>query len=397
MWRSASWTGAFAAAIGAGFAVVVAVVCWLPDAGVSGHPLSAIRAGLLGFLAAQHGGLTVDSVPTTLVPLLALVGVAVIIWRAGAALAEVVAIHGERRRRVIVAAGLLQAATYAAVCMVLVPLSTLGSTSARVVPVGVTAFVLFGCVGLVSLVLAVPGTWHRFPDTLVRGARAAAGAIAVYLGSGAVLVAGSLVVHADRVMDLSRQVGGGLSGLPVAVIGVLYAPNAAVAAAAYLAGPGFAVGSGTVFTAFSSEHDVLPAFPLLGALPSGHGANGLVAAWMAGTVLIAGIVAFRLAAGDDALGGAAVAAMLSAPAMATLTWLSGGGIGSGRLATVGASPWQVGFAVAGEIAAVMLLLVAGQAIRRRMSQWDRAEVVATADEVDEDEGELAAAGVVDDD
>ncbi len=384
------------------FAVVVAVVCWLPEAGVSGHPLSAIRAGLLGFLAAQHGGLTVDSVPTTLVPLLALIGVAVIIWRAGAALAEVAALHGERRRRVIVSAGLLQAATYAAVCMVLVPLSALGSTSARVVPVGVAAFVLFACVGLFSLVRSagsVAGPWHQLPDALVRGARGAAGAIAVYLGSGAVLVAGSLVVHADRVMDLSRQVGGGLSGLPVAVIGVLYAPNAAVAAAAYLAGPGFAVGSGTVFTAFSSEHDVLPAFPLLGALPSGHGANGVVAAWMVGTVLIAGLVAFRLAAGDDALGGAAAAAMLSAPAMATVTWLGGGGIGSGRLATVGASPWQVGFAVGGEIAAVMLLLVAGQAIQHRMSRWDRAEVAAgaAAEDVDHDEGELAAAGVIDDD
>ena len=381
MWRAASWTGGFAAAIGAVFAVVVAVVCWLPEAGVSGHPLSAIRAGLLGFLAAQHGGLTVDSVPTTLVPLLALIGVAVIIWRAGAALAEVAALHGERRRRVIVSAGLLQAATYAAVCMVLVPLSALGSTSARVVPVGVAAFVLFACVGLFSLVRSagsVAEPWHQLPDALVRGARGAAGAIAVYLGSGAVLVAGSLVVHADRVMDLSRQVGGGLSGLPVAVIGVLYAPNAAVAAAAYLSGPGFAVGSGTVFTAFSSEHDVLPAFPLLGALPSGHGANGVVAAWMVGTVLIAGLVAFRLAAGDDALGGAAAAAMLSAPAMATVTWLGGGGIGSGRLATVGASPWQVGFAVGGEIAAVMLLLVAGQAIQHRMSQWDRTEVAAGA-------------------
>ena len=383
-------------------AVVVAVVCWLPEAGVSGHPLSAIRAGLLGFLATQHGGLTVDSVPTTLVPLLALIGVAVIIWRAGAALAEVAALHGERRRRVIVSAGLLQAATYAAVCMVLVPLSALGSTSARIVPVGVAAFVLFACVGLFSLVRSagsVAGPWHQLPDALVRGARGAAGAIAVYLGSGAVLVAGSLVVHADRVMDLSRQVGGGLSGLPVAVIGVLYAPNAAVAAAAYLAGPGFAVGSGTVFTAFSSEHDVLPAFPLLGALPSGHGANGVVAAWMVGTVLIAGLVAFRLAAGDDALGGAAAAAMLSAPAMATVTWLGGGGIGSGRLATVGASPWQVGFAVGGEIAAVMLLLVAGQAIQHRMSRWDRAEVAAgaAAEDVDHDEGELAAAGVIDDD
>ena len=35
-------------------------VCWLPVSGTSGHPKSAIHAGLLTFLASVHGGITVD-------------------------------------------------------------------------------------------------------------------------------------------------------------------------------------------------------------------------------------------------------------------------------------------------------------------------------------------------
>ncbi len=396
LWRAAMWTGGVAAAAGAVLGAVVAVFCWLPEAGVSGHPLSAVRAGLLGVLAAQHGGLTVDSVPTRLVPLLALIAVGVIIWRAGSTLAEVVAIVGERRRRRIVCAGLLQAAAYAAACAVLVPLSALGSTTARMAPVATAAFVLFSSVGMTSLVRSALGPWDHLPDVLVRGARGAAGAIAVYLGSGAVLVAGSLVVHAGRVMELSRQVGGGLSGVPVAAIGVLCAPNAAVAAAAYLAGPGFAVGSGTAFNAFSTDHGVLPAFPLLGALPSGHGANGLVAVWMLATVVLAGVVTFRLAAGDDALRGVAAAASLSAPAMAVLTWLGGGAVGTGRLRTIGASPWQVGLAVAGEIATITLLLVAVQALWRRLASRDAPADLGSR-RADLDEDELATVGTADDD
>src|SRR6266540_4964498 len=63
LWRTAAWTGGGAAAAGAVLGAGVGVACWLPGAGTSGHPLSAVRAGLLGFLAAQHAGLTVDGEP----------------------------------------------------------------------------------------------------------------------------------------------------------------------------------------------------------------------------------------------------------------------------------------------------------------------------------------------
>lgn len=380
-----------AAAAGAVLGAGVGVVCWLPGAGTAGHPLSAVRAGLLGFLAAQHGGLTVDGVATGFVPMLATLAVVLIAWRAGAALAEVAVRLDERRRYVVVIAGLVQAAGYALGCAVLVPISALGSTTARAVPVAVGAFVLFGCVALLSLARSALGLWDAVSADVLAGLRGAAGAVAVYVGSGGALVAGSLLVHAGRVTDISRQVGGGIAALPITVLGVLCVPNAAVAAAAYLSGPGFAIGSGTTIDAFSAQHGVLPAFPLLGALPSGDGASAVVAAWMFATVLAAGAIAFRLAPGDGPLHAVAVAAPGAGAGMALLAWLGGGEVGTGRLRTVGASPWQVGLAVAGEVAAVALLFVAAQAARRRLAGD------APADVVDDDtaDADLASVGVAD--
>ena len=75
---------------------------------------------------------------------------------------------------------------------------------------------------------------------------------------------------------LSRQVGGGWGSVPILLLGVLAAPNAVIAGAAYLAGPGFAIGTGGTASALSTAHGVLPAFPLLGAMPQGHGATGPV-------------------------------------------------------------------------------------------------------------------------
>jgi len=396
LWRTAAWTGGGAAAAGAVLGAGVGVACWLPGAGVSGHPLSAVRAGLLGFLAAQHAGLTVDGVATGFVPMLALLAVVVIAWRAGATLAEVAVRLGEGRRHAVVTAGLVQAAGYALGCAVLVPISALGSTTAHAVPVAVAAFVLFACVALASLARSALGLWDTVSADMLAGARGAAGAVAVYVGSGGALVAGSLLVHADRVSDISRQVGGGIAALPIAVLGVLCAPNAAVAAAAYLAGPGFAVGSGTTIDAFSAQHGVLPAFPLLGALPSGHGASAVVAAWMLATVLAAGAVAYRLAPGDYPLHAIAVAAPGAGAGMALLAWLGGGAVGTGRLRTVGASPWQVGLAVAGEVTAVALLFVAAHAVWRRLAGDASPDIVEDTDEDAEDD-DLASVGVADED
>jgi uncharacterized protein DUF6350 len=366
MARAAAWTGGFAAAAGAVLGALVGLLCWLPDAGVSGHPLSAVKGGVLGFLAAQHGGLTLDGVPIGLAPLLGLAVVVLLAWRAGTTLAEVAHQLRERRTRALVGAGAVQALTFAAACLILVPFSALGTTSAQPIPVVVAAFVLFGCVALIALLrgrLALV-----VPAHILAGLRGAAGALAVYVGAGAVLVAGSLVLHASTATQMSRQVGGGMSGLPVLVLGVLCAPNAAVAGAAYIAGPGFAVGSGTTFTAFSSGHGLLPAFPLLAALPTGRGAPPVVLIWMAVSVLVAGLVAVRLAARRDGLRAVAVAAGAAGCGMALLAWLGGGAVGTGRLHTLGASPWRTGLAVAGEIATIGLLYLGVRAIRERVAR-----------------------------
>lgn len=364
VWMTAGWTGGAAAALGATFGMCVALVCWLPDAGVSGHPVSAIRAGLLGFLAAHHGGVIIDEVPVGFVPLVATIVVAAIAWRAGAVLGEVAARRGETRGRHLGLALVVQAASYADACAFLATVATLGTSTASPVRAGAAGFVLFGTTSGVSLCRSplLARWWRaRLADSVVNGARAGAAAVAVLVGSGALLVAGSLAMHADRVMRLSGLVGGGLSGTSILVVGVLSAPNAVVAGTAYLSGPGFAIGAGTIVSPFSRTHGTLPAFPVLGAVPTGP-ANPVVLSYLAATLVGAGLMVARLLAhhrpadGIRALAAAAAAAGLT---MAGLCWLAGGALGTGRLRTVGASPWRVGCLVAGEVATIAFVLLCG--------------------------------------
>ena len=79
--------------------------------------------------------------------------------------------------------------------------------------------------------------------------------------------------------------------------------------------------------------------------------------------------------------------------MAFLAWLGGGAVGTGRLRTVGASPWQVGLAVAGEVAAVALLFVAAHAVWQRLAGDASPDVVEDTAEDDD----LASVGVADED
>lgn len=367
--RAAMWTGAFAAASGAVLGAIVGLLCWLPDAGVAGHPVSAVKAGVLGFLASQHGGLTLDGVSTGLAPLLGVAVVAVLGWRAGTTLAEVAGQLGADSRRALIGAAVVQALTYALACLVLVPFSALGATSAQPVTTAAAAFGLFGAVAVTALLRARQAV--TLPSHVLAGVRGAAAALGGYIAAGALLVAGSLVMHAGLATQMSRQVGGGISGVPILVLGILCTPNAAVAGAAYLAGPGFTVGSGATFTPFAAGHGLLPAFPLLAALPS-RGANAVVVAWTVVTLVGAGVLAARVAGRDEGVRGVAVAAGAAGLGMAVLAWLGGGALGSGRLHTIGASPWQSGLAVAGEIAVVALAYLGVRWLRQWLAARDEA-------------------------
>lgn len=192
----------------------------------------------------------------------------------------------------------------------------------------------------------------RLPERLRRSAVAGSGAVAVLLAGGSLLVAGSLLTHLDRASSLASATDPGVvGGVALLLLGLLLVPNAAVWGAAFVAGPGFAVGAGTSVGPFATTLGSVPALPLLAALPGGD-----VRTWLLVVVLLvpvlAGIVAGVLtwqrldrttpwrAAGEAALAGPAAGVLA-----ALLGWVSGGPVGGGRLVDVGPDPLWLALAV----------------------------------------------------
>ncbi len=364
LWLAAGWTGVGAAVVCATVAIVAVAVCWLPVSGTSAHPKSAIHAGLLTFLAALHGGITVDGTAAAFLPLGLMIIVGLTAWRAGSGLADAANSLGEDDPGRLVRAGAVQATSFTLVALIAVPFAQLGTSHAPVLGVAVAAFVLFAASGGVAFARSSalgPVLAARVPSVVPSVLRAAAGGVVVYLGAGAVLVAGSLAVHASRVEALSGQLGAGWASVPVLLLDVLAVPNAVIAGSAYLAGPGFAVGSATTASAVTTSHGVLPAFPLLAAMPTGHGAGGVVWSVIVATPIAAGLVVARLAGRAETwagrLGDATAAALTAAAIMFLLAWQGGGAIGSGGLRTVGASPWRTGLFVGLELAVVAVAAI----------------------------------------
>jgi hypothetical protein len=356
LWLAAVWTGVGAAVVCVTLAIVAVAICWLPVSGAHGHPTSAVRAGLLTFLASLHGGVTVDGTSTQFVPLGMTLVVVLTAWRAGAGLGDAAASLDERDPARLAIAAALQAASFTCAALVAVPFGHLGSSSAPLLGVAGAGLLLFAAVGGSSFIrTSALREWcsARQPAFVAPAARAAGVAVLVYLGAGAVLVAGSLVVHASRVEALSRQVGGGWGSVPIVLLGLLAAPNAVIAGSSYLSGAGFTVG-GTSVGVLSTSHGILPAFPILGAVPTGHGATWYVWVMVGATPMLAGLCVAQMAARNAGWGArmreVATAAALAGVAWSVLAWQGGGGIGSGRLAVIGASWWQVGGMVLGEVA-----------------------------------------------
>ncbi|MFD4420716.1 DUF6350 family protein [Agromyces sp. NPDC058484] len=217
------------------------------------------------------------------------------------------------------------------------------------------------------------------PLVLVAGLRAAvrvgAGAAFGVLALGGVLVAVLIALDYATIAGLYQALGAGVDGgiaLTVAELALL--PNLVIWAAAWLLGPGFAIGSGTLVSTSGTLLGPVPGIPLLGALPAEAPALG--ALWLIAPVLLGFVGAWVVAATGPAVerakartpwwmplavgfGAAAAAALV----LGLLAWWSGGAAGPGRLADVGPDPWPV----AGVAAATVGLgaIVGGYAARAR--------------------------------
>ena len=198
-------------------------------------------------------------------------------------------------------------------------------------------------------------------------ARAAVGGSAALLGGGALVLAVSLLVHFGAAGAVAAQVAPDLAGrLALLLLCATLLPNAAIWAAAYALGPGFALGG--QLTPLGAAAVRTPTFPLVAALPAaGHSLLGLLA--LAVPVVAGGAVAVLvgraayehrhddepgelepdrqgwglLATAEVALAAAAGTGLVAALFAAA----SGGALGTGALAHVGPSPWRTGLAALG--------------------------------------------------
>ncbi|MGK5632957.1 cell division protein PerM, partial [Streptomyces sp. URMC 123] len=134
--------------------------------------------------------------------------------------------------------------------------------------------------------------------------RGALAGTAVLLGGGAVVAAGSLALHAGAAGRSFAALSQPWSGrFAVLLLALALVPNACGWAAAYVLGPGFTLGAGSVVRPVGAvAHPDLPAFPLLAALP--EEGPGTPLTWLVLLVpVLAGLAVARFAAGPPAIPG----------------------------------------------------------------------------------------------
>lgn len=328
----------------------------------------------MGIWLLGHGvPLTADDVTVSLAPL----GVAGLALFATYACAK-------RFATTTVLAGVSGAVTYA-LCTTAVA-AIAGSAPGWSLPTASAAGLMMGGLGMLLGILARPDAptatelgeraealTLRFtgielvPATLRLGLRGGAVAVALLIGAAALLVAGwALAGRATSSDIITALEPGWTGGIVFAVAQVALLPNLVLWAAAWLAGPGFAVGVGTSFTPFGTISGPLPAIPLLGALPGDDWANP-VSAWTPVLVVACGVVAgvFAWRRLEPALVrwsdvGWVLGGIVVTPGVVMLLgqWFAAGAGGPGRLSDVGANPLVTAGLVAAEVgggAAAVLL------------------------------------------
>jgi hypothetical protein len=190
------------------------------------------------------------------------------------------------------------------------------------------------------------------PHALTDGLRGALGVVAFVLAAGAGTAGIALAMAGGDAATMLASFGAGVSGQAgITAICLAYLPNLAVWGAAYLLGPGFSVGDGTVVSPGDVLLGPVPGLPVLAGVPSAP-LTGLGPVLL-GLPLLAGLAAGFLLARrrpggwGGLLGAAALAGPLAGVLLGLLAVAARGGIGSGRLAVMGPYDWRVAVFAAG--------------------------------------------------
>jgi len=363
------------AAAGGGLAVLItlAAVGWItaPHVGIGGGLAGVLRSAGLLWLVAHHVGVTVRGVGRIgLLPLGLVLLPGVLLERAGRWMTN--AGHVTRLRDV----------GYAAIAIAC-PYALFTVAVAVAVRSPVAAPWLWQAVAdgfLLALVAAGLGAarglapWRALaglvssrPRSVIMGMLAA---LAVLTAFGAVLAGASLATHLGAYKAAVASLSPGLGGSVLLLLaGLTYLPNSVIWAIAYTLGPGFSFGVGTAVSPSGSALGAVPAFPMLAALPVGQkaafppwlGFFVLAMPYLAGA--LAGFITIKIAP-TPVVEAAPLWGLLSGSLAGVVIGfgakVSGGPLGSGRLAMVGPAGAEAGLVAVLEVG-VTAALVAGAA------------------------------------
>ena len=346
----AALAGAAAALIGLVVCMSVALTGWfLADAGAHGDTTDALRVGADAWLAGHGSRLAVSGVPLGVAPLAVTMILVLTAFRGGRWAGQRSASTDEDR--VLLGAAATFTCAYVVVAVATCVLaSRSGATPVlgRAVLGALLVSALAGGCGLAAGSGRLTGWLDRAPAWALDVVTGALAGALWLVAAGAALTGISLLLSfneaATVLSGLHLSVGDALS---YTVVMALFAPNAALFGASYLVGPGFAFGTGTTVSPTAVSLGVVPAYPVLAALPD----DGPTPGWLV-VLLAVPAVAAALGIGmtlrrqeplahDLAAMRGAAAGFGAGLVVTLLVAAAGGPLGTGRMAEVGAPVGEV--------------------------------------------------------
>ena len=356
---------AWAAVVGlVGISVLVTIAWAITGRGDDGIT-TPFQAGGVIWLAGHHA--PVDTViagkpgpAVTLLPMLVLIVLIALLVLASRWAVRIAAPRTTLDLVVVVVVG---AATYSVLGLLVAQFASIaGATVSDVAAVVATGLV--GLVGLGAGAVAFSDVGRALvtslPDVVRRSALVTTTAGCALLAFAGVAAMGALITHWSAMAALSHRVAPGAGDeFGLLLMQLAFLPNLLVWAVAYVCGPGFGVGAGQSVDPFSASGGLLPAVPVLAAVPSPAPVLGpallllpVLAGVIAAVVLRRRVPDLELVEEVTAL---VVGAVLLGVLVEVLAALSGGALGNGRLVDLGPPAFVTGLAAGGLVGAGAVL------------------------------------------
>jgi len=186
--------------------------------------------------------------------------------------------------------------------------------------------------------------------------------LSLLLGISSIVFGVLIFINLSTVQSLTVVLEPGIiGGFLLLLLNILYIPNAVIATLSYFTGAGFAIGSDSIISPLSYNLNSIPAFPLLGALPSSSSHYALFAITV---IVLSGAL---LATWTVALSSRVLVQSLFACVVITalIGYAGSGALITEAMSAMGVSPWKFTLALSGELIAGALLALYLPRIGRR--------------------------------